>query len=138
LTAKGSWLGATANLGAIGALYNLTMDPYEKYDMVSSTGRHRLASSPGKYAAEDHGWVLSLIEPAIIDLDKSIIKYPNITRYVGGRLDRSGAGFAAPGQFGASAKGPDRAAVYRRKRRLRTTEHGVASATPFIVKYLLT
>jgi hypothetical protein len=33
-TAKDSWLGATANLGAIGAIYNQTMDPYEKYDMV--------------------------------------------------------------------------------------------------------
>jgi arylsulfatase A-like enzyme len=33
-TAKDSWLGVTANLGAIGAIYNLTMDPYEKYDMV--------------------------------------------------------------------------------------------------------
>jgi arylsulfatase A-like enzyme len=33
-TAKDSWLGVSANLGSIGALYNLTMDPYEKYDMV--------------------------------------------------------------------------------------------------------
>ena len=33
-TAKDSWLGAQANLGSIGALYNLTMDPYEKYDMI--------------------------------------------------------------------------------------------------------
>ena len=33
-TAKDSWLGASADLGSIGALYNLTMDPYEKYDMV--------------------------------------------------------------------------------------------------------
>jgi arylsulfatase A-like enzyme len=35
-TAKDSWLGAEANLGAIGALYNLTMDPYEKYRRVCS------------------------------------------------------------------------------------------------------
>jgi arylsulfatase len=33
-TAKDTWLGPTLNLGGIGALYNLTMDPYEKYDMV--------------------------------------------------------------------------------------------------------
>ena len=33
-TAKDSWLGSAADLGAIGALYNLTMDPYEKYDMI--------------------------------------------------------------------------------------------------------
>jgi hypothetical protein len=30
-TAKDSWLGATANLGAIGAIYNLTMDPYDNH-----------------------------------------------------------------------------------------------------------
>jgi arylsulfatase len=86
LTAKDSWLGATANLGSIGALYNLTMDPYEKYDMVfnGAAPARVLTSSPGKYTGEDNGWVLSLIYPVIIDFDKSIIKYPNITRYVGG------------------------------------------------------
>jgi arylsulfatase A-like enzyme len=85
-TAKDSWLGTTANLGSIGALYNLTMDPYEKYDMVfnGAAPSRVLTSSPGKYAGEDNGWALSLIYPAIIDFDKSIIKYPNITRYVGG------------------------------------------------------
>jgi arylsulfatase A-like enzyme len=33
-TAKDTWLGPQQNLGAIGATYNLTMDPYEKYDMT--------------------------------------------------------------------------------------------------------
>jgi hypothetical protein len=33
-TAKDTWLGPTQNLGAIGACYNLTMDPFEKYDMT--------------------------------------------------------------------------------------------------------
>jgi arylsulfatase A-like enzyme len=85
-TAKDSWLGVTANLGSIGALYNLTMDPYEKYDMVfnGAAPARVLTSSPGKYTGEDNGWVLALIYPVIIDFDKSIIKYPNITRYVGG------------------------------------------------------
>jgi arylsulfatase len=43
-----------------------------------------LTTSPGKYAGEDNGWILSLIYPPIVDFDKSIIKYPNIQRYVGG------------------------------------------------------
>ncbi len=43
-----------------------------------------LTSSLGKYSGEDNGWVLALIHPAIIDFDGSIIKYPYITRYVGG------------------------------------------------------
>jgi len=85
-TAKDSWLGSSANLGSIGALYNLTMDPYEKYDMIfnGAAPSRVLTTSPGKYSGEDNGWVLSLIYPVIIDFDKSIMKYPNITRYVGG------------------------------------------------------
>ncbi len=33
-SSKDTWLGPTLNLGAIGSTYNLTMDPYEKYDMT--------------------------------------------------------------------------------------------------------
>jgi hypothetical protein len=36
------------------------------------------SSSPGKYAGQDNGWILSLIYPPLIEFDKSIIKYPNI------------------------------------------------------------
>jgi hypothetical protein len=70
----------------IGALYNLTMDPYEKYDMVfnGAAPARLLTASPGKYTGEDNGWVLSLIYPVIVDFDKSIIKYSSITRFVGG------------------------------------------------------
>lgn len=85
-TAKDSWLGTEANLGAIGAVYNLTMDPYEKYDMTfNGAAPYRvLSSSPGKYAGQDNGWILSLIAPVIVDFDKSIMKYPNIKRIPGG------------------------------------------------------
>jgi arylsulfatase len=85
-TAKDSWLGVSADLGAIGALYNLTMDPYEKYDMVfnGAAPTRVLSSSPGKYAGQDNGWVGALIDPVIIAFDKSIIKFPNIRRSPGG------------------------------------------------------
>ncbi|MDH6234820.1 arylsulfatase A-like enzyme [Mesorhizobium soli] len=85
-TAKDSWLGATANLGSIGALYNLTMDPYEKYDMVfnGAAPARVLTTSPGRFSGEDNGWALSLIYPVVIDFDKSIMQYPSIRRYVGG------------------------------------------------------
>ena len=48
VTAKDTWLGPTADLGGIGSIYNLTMDPFEKYDMtfngaVSGTLAHGLA-----------------------------------------------------------------------------------------------
>ena len=85
-TAKDTWLGPEQILGGIGALYNLTMDPYEKYDMTfNGAMSYRLASSsPGKYSGQDNGWVLSLIYPPLIEFDKSIIKYPNIRRFPGG------------------------------------------------------
>jgi arylsulfatase len=85
-TAKDSWLGSEANLGSIGALYNLTMDPYEKYDMTfnGAAPTRVLSSSPGKYAGQDNGWILSLIYPVIVDFDKSIMKYPSIKRFPGG------------------------------------------------------
>ena len=70
----------------IGAIYNLTMDPYEKYDMAfnGAMSYRALSSSPGEYAGQDNGWVLALILPALVDFDKSIIKYPSIQRFPGG------------------------------------------------------
>ncbi len=85
-TAKDSWLGAEANLGAIGATYNLTMDPYEKYDMTfnGAAPARVLTTSPGRYAGQDNGWVLALISPVMIEFDKTVMKFPSIRRFVGG------------------------------------------------------
>jgi len=85
-TAKDSWLGVDANLGSIGALYNLTMDPYEKYDMVfnGAAPMRVLSTSPGKYSGQDNGWAAALVGPVMIDFDKTIMKYPSIKRYPGG------------------------------------------------------
>jgi arylsulfatase A-like enzyme len=85
-TAKDTWLGPEQTLGGIGATYNLTMDPYEKYDMTfNGAMSYRLStSSPGKYSGQDNGWILSLVYPVLIDFDKSVIKYPSITRFPGG------------------------------------------------------
>ena len=62
------------------------MDPYEKYDMTfhGAVSTRTTTTSPGRYSGQDNGWVLSLLYPAMIDFDKSIIKYPNITRFPGG------------------------------------------------------
>ena len=88
-TAKDTWLGPEQTLGGIGALYNLSMDPYEKYDMTfnGAMSYRALSSSPGKYSGQDNGWILSLIYPVLVDFDKSIIKYPNIRRFPGGASD---------------------------------------------------
>ena len=85
-TAKDTWLGSEQNLGAQGAVYNLTMDPYEKYDMLfnGAMATRMPTNSPGKWSGEDNGWVLSLAYLAMIDFHKSIIKYPNIKRFPGG------------------------------------------------------
>jgi hypothetical protein len=85
-TAKDTWLGPTADLGGIGSVYCLTMDPYEKYDMSfnGACGTRLPTTSPGRYAGYDNGWVLSLIDPVMLEFDKSILKYPNIRRFPGG------------------------------------------------------
>ena len=85
-TAKDTWLGPEQNLGAIGSLYNLTMDPFEKYDMtfngaVSHAAADHLAGPlrrPGQRLGS------SLVYPVLIDFDKSIMKFPNIKRFPGG------------------------------------------------------
>ena len=85
-TAKDSWLGPNYRLGSVPAVYNLTMDPYERYDMIfnGAASTRVLSSSPGKYSGQDNGWALALLEPVLIDFDKTIIKYPNIKRSPGG------------------------------------------------------
>lgn len=85
-SARDSWLGVEAQLGAIGALYNLTMDPYEKYDMIfnGAAPARVLTSSPGRYAGEDNGWVGGLMDPVLMEFDESVMKYPNIKRFPGG------------------------------------------------------
>jgi arylsulfatase A-like enzyme len=85
-TSKDTWLGSTQDLGSIGSVYNLTMDPYEKYDMTfnGAASMRNVSTSPGKYGGFDNGWILSLIYPVVIDFDQSIMKYPSIKRYPGG------------------------------------------------------
>ena len=81
------------------------MDPYEKYDMAfNGAMSYRLAStSPGKYAGQDNGWIFSLIQPVLIDFDKSIIKYPNIRRFPWRSLERPAAQSAGPVEPGTGA-----------------------------------
>jgi arylsulfatase A-like enzyme len=88
-TAKDTWLGPTQNTGAIPAVYNLTMDPYEKYDMVFNGAQATRAytNSPGKYAGQDNGWVAALFSQVLVEFDKTIMKYPNIKRFPGGASD---------------------------------------------------
>ena len=62
------------------------LDPYEKYDMTfnGAAPMRNITTSPGKYAGQDNGWCLSLIYPALIAFDQTIIKYPSIKRFPGG------------------------------------------------------
>ena len=85
-TAKDAWLGPDQNVGSIPSLYNLTMDPYEKYDMIfnGAAPYRALSSSPGKYAGEDNGWACGLYMEVLTEFDKSIMKYPSIKRFPGG------------------------------------------------------
>ena len=85
-TAKDTWLGPEQNLGSIGALYNLTMDPFEKYDMIfnGAMSTRALTTSPGRYAGQDNGWVGGIIGQTMLAFNQSIVKFPSITRYPGG------------------------------------------------------
>ena len=86
-TAKDSWLGPSQALGSIPAVYNLTMDPFERYDMIFNGAEgemNNLKTSPGRYAGEDNGWSAALFSAVLLDFDKTIIKYPNIERFPGG------------------------------------------------------
>jgi len=85
-TSKDAWLGPQQPLGGIGSLYNLTMDPFEKYDMIFNgawSGRVP-TTSPGRYSGQDNGWVGALIGPVEFEFDKSIIEFPSIKRAPGG------------------------------------------------------
>ncbi|HUK81719.1 MAG TPA: arylsulfatase [Verrucomicrobiae bacterium] len=84
-TAQDTWLGPSQTL-ATPAVYNLTMDPFEKYDMIfnGAVSTRMPTTSPGRWAGQDNGWVLSLIAPVITEFNKSIIKYPSIKRIQGG------------------------------------------------------
>jgi arylsulfatase A-like enzyme len=85
-TSKDTWLGPEQNLGAIGSTYNLTMDPYEKYDMTfnGAVSVRSATTSPGRYAGMDNGWVFSLVDVPLTEFNKSIVKYQNIERFPGG------------------------------------------------------
>ena len=85
-TAKDTWLGPQQNLGAIGSYYNLTMDPFEKYDMTfnGAVSIRLPTTSPGRYAGYDNGWAISLLSVPIMEFDKSIVDFPNIKRFPGG------------------------------------------------------
>ena len=89
-TAKDSWLGPSQNLGSIPAAYNLTMDPFERYDMIFNGAEgemNGLRSSPGRYAGEDNGWSAALFGIPLLEFDKSIMntRTPAIS---GGRIER--------------------------------------------------
>jgi arylsulfatase A-like enzyme len=85
-TSKDTWLGPEQNLGAIGSLYNLTMDPFEKYDMMfnGDVATRTPTTSPGRYAGQDNGWSFSLMDEVMVAFNKSIVKYPSIRRFPGG------------------------------------------------------
>jgi arylsulfatase len=86
VTQKDTWLGTTGTLGSIGSLYNLTMDPFEKYDMIfnGAVAARGTTTSPGRYAGMDNSWALALIQPAIMEFNKSIVDFPSIKRFPGG------------------------------------------------------
>ena len=85
-TSKDTWLGPTLNGGGMPQLYNLTMDPFEKYDMCfnGAMASRFPKTSAGQYAGMDNGWAFGLTGAVLAEFDKTIVKYPNIKRFPGG------------------------------------------------------
>jgi arylsulfatase A-like enzyme len=85
-SAKDTWLGPKQDLGQAGALYCLTMDPYEKYDMLfnGALASRLPTTSPGRYAGQDNGWALAMFTPVIHEFDVSITKHPSLKRIPSG------------------------------------------------------
>ena len=85
-TSKDTWLGAKQELGCCGPMYNLTMDPFDKYDMLfnGAVSTRLPTTSPGRYAGYDNGRVVSLIAVPIGEFDNSIVDFPNMKRFPGG------------------------------------------------------
>jgi hypothetical protein len=59
--AKDTWLGPEQVLGGIGALYNLTMDPYEKYDMTFNCAVSFRRSTPFRRKGRWNVMILSVV-----------------------------------------------------------------------------
>lgn len=84
-TTKDSWPGSQENL-TTGSVYNLAMDPYENYDLMSNGAAptRDLTTSVGRYAGQDNGGVGSLVGPVTRDFDQLIMNYPNNRRFPSG------------------------------------------------------
>ena len=100
-SSKDTWFGPTENAGWIGARYNLTMDPYGKYDMIfnGAAASRFPKASPGQYAGMDNRRVLSLFCPAIIDfrqVRREVSEHKTIRRP---RLERDPAESSASGNL---------------------------------------
>ena len=85
-TSKDTWMGPELFMGAVPSMYNLTLDPFEKYDLMfnGAVPTRNPTTSPGRYAGMDNGWAISLLDAPLMEFNKSIIKYPNIRRFPGG------------------------------------------------------
>src|SRR5262245_50643007 len=73
----------------MGSIYNLTMDPYEKYDMMfkGAVATCNPTTSPGRYTGMDNGWAISLVDIPLSEFNKCIVQYLNMTRFPGGALN---------------------------------------------------
>jgi hypothetical protein len=74
------------NAGGMASVYCLTLDPYEKYDILfnGAVATREVTTSPGRWAGMDNGWFIGLADEVLIDFNKTIIKYPSIKRIPSG------------------------------------------------------
>ena len=99
-SSKDTWLGPELNVGAIGSTYNLTMDPYEKYDMTfnGAVATRNPTTSPGRYAGMDNGWAISLLDIPLIGVQQVHRPVSEQDTIPGRSLERHAPESAEPGE----------------------------------------
>ena len=121
-TAKDSWLGPSQSLGSIPAVYNLTMDPFERYDMIFNGAEgemNGLRTSPGRYAGEDNGWSAALFSTALLRLrpvHHEVSEHPALPGRRVERLDPGSAASEEPATAAGSQKHAESRSVERLNR----------------------
>jgi len=87
LVRKNDWLAAERDPRFKRPYTELSYQPMIEllaYLRTGALATRSTTTSPGRYAGMDNGWALSLIQPVIIEFDKSIVDFPNIKRIAGG------------------------------------------------------
>jgi arylsulfatase len=80
-SSQDAWLGPRQD-SSLPAIYNLTMDPAEHYDMAFNGAAPRVhgqfSNSPGRWSGQDGGWTMAFAGKVMDDVVETFRRFPNI------------------------------------------------------------